>query len=111
MQSVMEQKRKHRRYGVSLPIHIESEKEDGSVLSEDTITQDLSARGVYLVLSDDLELSSKIQMELTLPPEITQGKAVRVRCRGRVVRIDRKNGDKSIGVAATIDKYEFIRMN
>ena len=47
---------------------------------------------------------------LTLPGEITQGQPVRVRCKGKVVRVDRAAAEgNAIGVAATIERYEFVR--
>ena len=47
---------------------------------------------------------------LTLPAEITKGQAVRVKCLGKVIRVDKGlTSENSVGVAATIDRYEFLR--
>jgi len=43
---------------------------------------------------------------LTLPPEITLTESIKVRCKGKVVRVD--DGDGKVAVAAVIDEYEFL---
>jgi hypothetical protein len=50
-------------------------------------TQDLSSRGAFLFT--EMRLSAGVEIELTLrmPSEITLGENMRVRCRGRVLRI------------------------
>jgi hypothetical protein len=47
-----------------------------------------------------------IEFTLTLPPEITLTESIRVRCKGKVVRVD--DGDGKVAVAAVIDEYEFL---
>ena len=49
---------------------------------------------------------SVIEFTLTLPPEITLTESIRVRCKGKVVRVD--DGDGKVAVAAVIDEYEFL---
>ena len=47
---------------------------------------------------------------MTLPEQITKGNAVRIKCVGKVVRVDHgKSEEGSLGVAATIERYEFLR--
>ena len=73
-------------------------------------TKDISSSGVYLEFSTPIDVGSSLDFVLTLPGEITQGKSVRVRCKGKVVRVDRAATEgNSIGVAATIERYEFVR--
>jgi hypothetical protein len=44
---------------------------------------------------------------LTLPPEITRGEPVRVRCEARVQRTENiKEG--RVGIAAKIERYRFL---
>ena len=75
---------------------------------QDTSTRDISARGIYFNVSANFELGSELQCEVTLPPELCQGNSIQVKCRGRVVRVERHDED-TIGVAATIEDYEFIK--
>jgi hypothetical protein len=45
---------------------------------------------------------------MTLPPEITLTESIRVRCKGKVVRVDDSLADAKFPVAAVIDEYEFL---
>ena len=53
-------------------------------------------------------MGSDIDFTLTLPPEITLTESIRVRCKGKVVRVDNTNPDGKVAVAAVIDEYEFL---
>lgn len=72
-------------------------------------TKDISSSGVYLEFSAPMDVGSSLEFVLTLPPEITRGKSVRVKCKGKVVRVDHVSEGSAVGVAATIDRYEFVR--
>ena len=74
----------------------------------DTATRDISARGIYFSLNGDFELGTELECEITLPPELCHGNSMQVKCRGRIVRVER-NDEDSIGVAATIEDYEFLK--
>ena len=74
----------------------------------DTSTKDISARGIYFNLNGDFELGTELECEITLPPELCQGNSMQVKCRGRIVRVER-NEDDTVGVAATIEDYEFLK--
>ncbi len=92
---------------MALPVAIKLDKNN----AEKTVhTKDISSSGVYFEFSAPIDVGSSLEFILTLPGEITQGNAVRVRCRGKVVRVDRTSGDgDTLGLAATIERYEFVR--
>jgi PilZ domain len=50
-------------------------------------TQDLSSRGAFLFTDMALREGAEIELTLKMPAEITLGENMRVRCRGRVLRI------------------------
>src|ERR1700731_1927895 len=50
-------------------------------------TQDLSSRGAFLFTTMALREGAEIELTLKMPAEITLGENMRVRCRGRVLRI------------------------
>jgi PilZ domain len=52
-------------------------------------TQDLSSRGAFLFTDMALREGAEIELTLKMPAEITLGENMRVRCRGRVLRIVR----------------------
>jgi hypothetical protein len=106
----MTERRTARRYDLSLPviIRIPAERKDDS---QEGKTRDISTRGLYFVIEQDLEAGSELDITLTLPAEITHGSEVFVRALGKVVRIERRNeeGAERMGVAAVIERYDIIR--
>ena len=101
----MSERRVARRYELSLPVIVR----DGNNLNGQT--RDISTRGVYFLMDEDLAPGTTMDFTLTLPQEITGGAAVLVRAQGRVVRVDKKmeENKQRMGVAAVIEKYEIVR--
>ena len=101
-------KRRAQRFTMALPAAVKF-LEQGE---EETVkTTDISSTGVYFEIGVPMDIGSSLEFVLTLPAEITQGKSVRVKCKGKVVRVDKGDGDNSVGIAATIERYEFVREN
>ncbi|MGC1105051.1 MAG: PilZ domain-containing protein [Candidatus Acidiferrales bacterium] len=107
----MTERRLARRYDLALPVvvHLAINKET----PHNGQTRDISTRGVYFTLREELIPGAELDFTLTLPAEITQGTEVFVRAHGRVVRIDRDKQPEStaanVGVAAVIERYDIIR--
>src|SRR3990172_9294721 len=100
-------KRRAQRFPMELPVAV-NPTEVG--IGETTVkTKDISSSGVYLEFNTPMDVGSSLEFVLTLPAEITKGQAVRVKCKGKVVRVDRVATEAAIGVAATIERYEFLR--
>jgi c-di-GMP-binding flagellar brake protein YcgR len=107
---LMSERRGTRRYDLSLPIVVKMPAE--RVLStQNGKTRDISTRGLYFVIDQNLEAGSELDITLTLPAEITQGREVFVRASGKVVRVEPKmeEGTSRLGVAAVIERYDIIR--
>jgi hypothetical protein len=106
----MTERRTARRYDLSLPviIRIPAERRDDS---QEGKTRDISTRGLYFVIEQDLEAGSELDITLTLPAEITHGTEVFVRAMGKVVRVEQRTEDGAarMGVAAVIERYDIIR--
>lgn len=106
----MSERRKARRYDLSLPVivRIPKERPNGS---QNGKTRDISTRGLYFVIDQDLEAGSELDITLTLPAEITHSTEVFVRALGKVVRVERRgeDGELRMGVAAVIERYDIIR--
>jgi hypothetical protein len=106
----MTERRTARRYDLSLPVIIRVPAER-AVDTQKGKTRDISTRGLYFVLEQDVEAGSELDMTLTLPAEITHGSEVFVRALGKVIRVERRmeDGSARMGVAAVIERYDIIR--
>jgi len=75
-------------------------------------TQDLSSRGVFFFTDMALEQGSEVELTLMMPSEITLGQSMRVRCRGRVLRVQKPSQTGAdaakIGVAVRLEGYEYL---
>jgi c-di-GMP-binding flagellar brake protein YcgR len=106
----MTERRTARRYDLSLPIIIRVPKERTSDRQRGK-TRDISTRGIFFIVEQNLEAGSELDITLTLPAEITHGTEVFVRALGKVVRVENRSegGDNRMGVAAVIERYDIIR--
>src|SRR6266481_2394452 len=96
--------RSTRRFSLDLPISVKFL--DRSKLDRAGRTRDVSSRGVFMYLDTAIKAGDPIEFVMTLPPEVTLANAIRVRCIGSVLRVDKKGEQQ--GVAITIDKYDFV---
>jgi hypothetical protein len=97
------EKRSTRRFGLRLPVSVRYGGTDRAAQ-----TRDVSARGICFYVDSSIESGSAIDFTLTLPPEITLTESIRVRCKGRVVRVEPGDATGKLPVAAVIDEYEFL---
>ncbi|HET9838854.1 MAG TPA: PilZ domain-containing protein [Candidatus Angelobacter sp.] len=98
------EKRSTRRFSLDLPISVKFL--DNGRREVDGRTRDVSSRGVFMYLETEIKVGVAIEFIMTLPPEITLSDPIRVRCTGRVLRIDKTGHEQ--GVAVAIDKYDFV---
>ena len=103
----MTERRMARRYDLSLPVKVRLpiNRESGSHSGQ---TRDISTRGVYFTTHRELTTGTEVDFTFTLPPEITLTESIRVRCKGKVVRVDEGGNEGRVAVAAVIDEYEFL---
>lgn len=79
-------------------------------------TQDLSSRGVFFLTDAPLLEGSEIELTVRMPSEITLGETMPVRCKGRILRVQRPVSTSAlattvhskIGVAVRFDCYEYL---
>lgn len=96
------EKRSARRFALELPITITSV--DHVVAALNAQARDASSRGVFMYLDAELAEGTTLEFIMTVPREIT--KTDRVRCTGRVLRRETREGRK--GIAVSIDDYDFV---
>lgn len=108
--SVMTERRTARRYDLTLPVSIRLAAES-LVSRQDGRTRDISTRGLYFIVPQDLDAGCELDITLTLPAEVTRGSDVLVRAQGKVVRVERRleDGESRMGVAAVIERYDIMR--
>ena len=109
MSHQMTERRTARRYELSLPVVVRGAQQ--RIEPKNGKTRDISTRGVYFLIDQDLAPGSDLDFTLTLPAEITRGTEVFIRAHGKVVRIEKKQDDGLVrlGVAAVIEKYDIVR--
>lgn len=100
------EQRANRRFTLRLPVVIRYT--DGSSEEFSAETRNVSAQGVLFDLPLRLAEGTRIEFTMTLPPEVTMTDSIRVRCQGKVVRVDETGLGPQVAVAAVIEQYDFI---
>jgi hypothetical protein len=98
-------KRARRRFALRLPVSVRYPDAQQERTAE---TRDVSARGVCFYADSAARAGTEIDFTLTLPPEITLTESIRIRCTGRVLRVESAPTDGQVAVAAVIEDYEFL---
>jgi len=106
MAEAQQDKRATRRFALKLPVVVTYAENGAQELSAQT--RDVSARGICFFVDASIATGAPIEFTLTLPPEITLTESIRVRCKGKVVRVDDGGSNGKVAVAAVIDEYEFL---
>jgi hypothetical protein len=106
----MTERRTTRRYDLSLPIRVRLPIEKGAV-SRTGKTRDISSRGVYFTIDNNLSAGAELDLTMILPAEVTGDTEVFIRATGKVIRVDKRsgNGDQKVDVAAVFEMYEIVR--
>ena len=99
------ERRTEQRFPLRLPIIVKSF--EGGLKEESSQTRDVSARGAFFFLQNRLPEGAAIEMTLTLPSEITLTESIKVRCKGRVVRLLDALEPGKVGTAVVIEQYDF----
>ena len=106
----MKDRRTTRRYDLSLPVIVRApiDKEAASRAGK---TQDISMRGVYFRIDNNLIDGTEVDLTMILPAAVTGGTEVFVKATGKVIRVDKPsgNGDQKVGIAAVFETYDIVR--
>ena len=105
------EQRRFRRYELRLPLEV---VRAGSYRSGNSgETRNLSSGGVLFTAHSGMEVGEPIEYMITL--HTGPGVNVLLHCRGKVVRLDQERketeapSNSSVAVAATLERYEFVR--
>jgi hypothetical protein len=102
----LSERRRAERFNVEVPVIVRWTDGTGPREAR-TITQNLSSGGMYFFLPEGIPDNTTVQVEMTLPAQITLGASVKVQCQGRIQRCELKSGEP-VGMATAIEKYEFL---
>ena len=102
--------RKAKRFDLKLPVEV-VRKSFQPVFSVGE-TKNMSAGGVLFSATIQVEIGEPIEYIIAFPTHPINGGSVNLRCLGKVLRSE-PNGadpeDRSVLVAATLERYEFVR--
>lgn len=71
-------------------------------------TRDLSSNGIFFYTDSPIQKGNDVEMVMILPPELTSGEKRWVCCHATVVRVENNKDGSERGVAATVQKMEFL---
>jgi len=75
------------------------------------IVENLSQSGVLLTGPQQLPENTLVEMVFEMPEEISGQKNSTVLCQGRIIRRKETRDSESVGLAASILDYKFLRQN
>jgi hypothetical protein len=99
------ERRATQRFDFHLPVTIRLTDSDSEGYG---FTQDLSARGALLYTDFCVVEGNAVELTVVMPSEITLAEDMRVRCRGKVIRVCRALTGTKLGVAVHLEGYEYL---
>ncbi len=106
MTQAISERRTMRRFAMRLPALVRITGQGADV---ETVTDNVSARGIFFRLPQPVAVGDHLSVTLTFPPHVTLTDKVRVRFDASVVRVEQRKSGAAAGIAAAIDGYEFLR--
>jgi hypothetical protein len=106
----MNNRRTARRYDLSLPVVVCAPVNKEAALRIGK-TRDISSRGVYFTIDNDLIAGAELDLMMILPTEGIGGAQVSIRATGKIIRVDKRpgNGDHKVDVAVVFEMHEIVR--
>lgn len=98
-------RRKEFRLELPLPAKVGGKAADGKPFSEKTTIINISSLGAYFSLDAVVTIGTSILVQIELPSQLTEGKKLKLKLRGQVVRIEQSPfTEKLQGVALNFDE-------
>ncbi len=104
-ETVRVERRAAQRFPVHQPVCIEARDEKCEVWG---LIQNLSSSGLLLYADVALEEGQSIGLTFVIPPEITYGDKMKVRCHASVLRVMPPAIGSKSGIAVHIKSYEYL---
>ena len=100
---VTQERRAAQRFEFNLPVRIRANQTEHC-----GCTQDVSGRGVFLLVDATLPEGCQVEMDFFMPPEVTLTEGMRVRCCGRILRVQPLPHQQKFGIAVSIESYSCL---
>jgi PilZ domain len=97
--------RRDKRIEAKVPVTVKK-KQNGSTEEWNGHTRDVSQRGVFMYLSNRVAEGSELELVFPMPKGDSPAEDTWVRCRARVLRVEKTDGGQRFGVAAVLESYE-----
>lgn len=102
----LKDQRKNQRFGLRLPFELI--RTGSQPVGKTGETKNVSSSGVLFTADADVQIGQPIEFVITLPTGAA-GSSVRLRCVGKVVRLEQQMHGADQSVAATMERFEFLR--
>jgi hypothetical protein len=99
------ERRAAQRFGYHVPVSVRTVSPPGEGHG---VIQNLSARGAFFYTDFTLSAGDAVELTLVMPSEITLAENMRVRCRGKVMRVVPPLSGTTFEVAVHLQGYEFL---
>ena len=97
--------RSEKRIAAKVPVNIKK-SENGNVQQLEGQTRDVSERGVFMYLSNRVAEGSELELVFPMPQGDSPAEDTWVRCKARVLRVEKIDSGHRFGVAAVLESYE-----
>ncbi len=97
--------RRDKRIAAKVPVTVKK-KQNGAVEEFEGQTRDVSARGVFMYLSNRVAEGSELELVFPMPGGDSPAEDTWVRCKARVLRVEKTESGNRFGVAAVLESYE-----
>lgn len=100
-----EELRRDKRIPKQVPVAVKK-RHNGTVEEIEGHTRDVSQRGVFMYLSNRVAEGSELEIVFPMPHSDSPAEDTWVRCRARVLRVEKTESGNRFGVAAVLESYE-----
>ncbi|MBI4874063.1 MAG: PilZ domain-containing protein [Acidobacteria bacterium] len=111
-EQILQDQRRFQRFDLKLPVELT--RTGTRRLSRAGQTRNLSSGGILFTVQSSVQVGEPIEYCITLPSATEPDVGVRLRCRGKVTRLEQAEKEdpaspSPVCVAATLERYEFVR--
>jgi len=92
-----------------LPTQVEGTGSRGKPFAEDTVLSSISHQGSSFYLKTPVEVGARLKLMIDLPDRLAEDKALKLVIKGRVVKIDRREGALEQKITIKFDSKYIIK--